>query len=289
MSSANPVPLKAPGAELYIPDGRPAAEALKRTTHMGLCAHQDDLEIMAYHGILECFGRKDRGFTGVVMTNGGGSARDAQYKDTTDEQMMEVRRLEQKKAALIGEYAAQFLLHHPSSAVKSGHPDVLSDLETVFTACRPKVVYTHNFADKHDTHVAVVSRVIEALRKLPKDQRPEKVIGCEVWRDLDWLCDKDKVVMPVDAHENLADSLMGVFDSQIVGGKRYDLAARGRRLAHATFFESHAVDKNKALIWGMDLTPLLLDPAKDPFDHVKAHMDRFADEVKDRIHRMKKK
>jgi hypothetical protein len=148
------------------------------------------------------------------------------------------------------------------------------------------VVYTHNFQDKHDTHVAVALRVIAALRRLPKDKRPKKVIGCEVWRSLDWLCDKDKVVMPVDGHENLADALMGVFDSQICGGKRYDLATRGRRLANATYFESHAVDKNKALAWGMDMTPLLEKENLDPFDYTKSYIDRFTEEVKDRIRRM---
>src|SRR5579863_640102 len=210
--SSTPIQLKASGAEIYIPDGRPIGEALKRTTHLGVCAHQDDLEIMAYEGILECFGKKDKAFTGVVITNGSGSARDAQYKDYTDQQMMEVRKTEQKKAAMIGEYAAQFLLNHPSSNVKSIHPDVMADLEAVFTYCQPQTVYTHNFADKHDTHVAVVSRVIAALRKLPAGKKPKKVVGCEVWRDLDWLCDMDKVVMAVDDRENLADSLMGVFD-----------------------------------------------------------------------------
>jgi LmbE family N-acetylglucosaminyl deacetylase len=285
--SITPLSLKAKGAEIYIPDGRPVTEALKRTTHLGVSAHQDDLEIMAYHGILECFGKKDQAFTGVIMTNGSGSARDLHYKDYTDEQMVEVRKLEQKKAAMIGEYAAQFLLNHPSSAVKSAHADVMADLEAVLAHCQPKVVYTHNLADKHDTHVAVVSRVIAAIRQLPENKRPQRVTGCEVWRNLDWLCDKDKVVMPVDGHENLADSLMGVFDSQICGGKRYDLATRGRRLANATFFESHQVDKNQALIWGMDLTPLVKNPSLDLFDYTKSYMDRFADEVKDRIRRMK--
>jgi LmbE family N-acetylglucosaminyl deacetylase len=284
--SLTPNQLKAPGAEIYIPDGRLIEEALKHTTHLGVCAHPDDLEIMAYEGILECFGKKEKGFTGVVVTNGGSSAREGKYKDYTDRQMMEIRKDEQKKAALIGQYAAQFLLNHPSSNVKNAPADVLLDLETVFTFCAPKIVYTHNFADKHDTHVAVVSRVITALRKLPADKRPRKVIGCEVWRDLDWLCDKDKVVMSVDDRENLADSLMSVFDSQICGGKRYDLAARGRRLANATFFESHQVDRHNALIWGMDLTPLVQNPSLDYFDYVKSYMDRFADEVKDRVRRV---
>lgn len=282
------IQLKATGAEIYVPDGKPVTDALARTTHLGVCAHQDDLEFMAYHGILECFGHpENRWFTGVTVTNGSGSARDAHYKDYTDEQMMEVRKLEQKKAASIGEYAAQFLLNHPSKSVKDpANAGVAADLDTVLAHCCPQVVYTHNFQDKHDTHVAVALRVVAALRCLPKDQRPKKVIGCEVWRSLDWLCDKDKVVMPVDEHENLADALMGVFDSQICGGKRYDLATRGRRLANATYFESHEVDKNKALAWGMDLTPLIEKDSLDPFDYTKAYIDRFADEVKDRIRRM---
>jgi len=278
--------LRAEGAEVFIPDGSPAEGAIKRTTHLGICAHQDDLEIMAYHGILECFQQKDKWFTGVTMTNGSGSARDLEYKDYTDAQMVDVRRLEQKKAAYVGEFSSMVLLNHKSASVKDPkNPDVAADLDALLSLASPEVVYTHNLADKHDTHVAVVLRVLAALRRMPKDKRPKKVIGCEVWRDLDWLCDKDKVVMPVDRHENLADALMGVFDSQICGGKRYDLAARGRRLANATFFESHLVDKDQALIWGIDLTPLI-DDERDPFAFVKQHIDRFADEVKARITKM---
>src|SRR5260221_8318935 len=109
MSPVGPIQLKAPGAEIYIPGGQTIEEALKRTTHLGVGAHPDDLEIMAYEGILECFGKKDKGFTGVVVTNGAGSPRDAQTKNYTNPQMMEVRRGEQKKVAVIGEYAALFL------------------------------------------------------------------------------------------------------------------------------------------------------------------------------------
>jgi len=39
--------------------------------------------------------------------------------------------------------------------------------------------------------------------------------------------------------ENLQFALLGVFESQIAGGKRYDLALMGRRRANATYFESH--------------------------------------------------
>ena len=43
-------------AEIFVPDGCSVAEALARTTHLGIAAHQDDLEIMAIDGILRAFG-----------------------------------------------------------------------------------------------------------------------------------------------------------------------------------------------------------------------------------------
>ena len=58
---------------------------------MCISAHQDDIEIMAYHGIAECFGRSDRWFTGVVVTNGAGSPRSGIYGEYTDAEMQKVR------------------------------------------------------------------------------------------------------------------------------------------------------------------------------------------------------
>jgi LmbE family N-acetylglucosaminyl deacetylase len=273
-----------PGAEIFVPDGTPIEQALARTTHLAVGAHQDDLEIMAYRGILECFQREDRWFCGVNVTNGAGSPRDDLYKDYTDEMMQVVRRKEQKKAAVVGEYTAQIFLDYSSAATKDGsNPAVQEDLKKVFLATRPQIVYTHNLADKHDTHVAVTLRVIAALRELPDDAKPQQVLGCEVWRDLDWMADSDKVAMDVSAHENLAAALLGVFDSQICGGKRYDLATMGRRRAHATYAESHGVDVSTSLIYAMDLTPLIQDPSLDVGQYVQGFIDRFAQDVQARI------
>jgi LmbE family N-acetylglucosaminyl deacetylase len=278
--------LSRPEADLFVPDGSDVAQALARTTHLAIGAHQDDLEFMAAHGVLECFQSDAHWFTGVVVTDGSGSPRDFEYERYSNERMMAVRRLEQRKAAYVGEYSAMLQLVHPSSVVKdAAAPSVIADLTNVLAATRPEVVYTHNLADKHDTHVAVALRVIAACRALPPEQHPKRLIGCEVWRDLDWLCDADKVVMPVDGHENLQASLMGVFDSQITGGKRYDVATAGRRRAHATYFESHGTDQHRLLIWGMDLTPLL--SGADPAELVKAHIARFESEVVTRIARFR--
>lgn len=271
------------GAEIYVADGSPVDAALARTTHLGVAAHQDDLEIMAYHGILECFGKPDKGFAGVTVTNGAGSPRDGLYARYTDEVMQVVRRKEQKKAAYVGEYSAHVFLDYSSGAVKDpkGSP-VVGDLKRIIAAAKPQVIYTHNLADKHDTHVAVTLRVIQALRELPADSRPQHIYGCEVWRNLDWLNDDDKVIFNVDGHENLATSLVGLFDSQVAGGKRYDLATMGRRRANATYLASHGVDESTSLIFAIDLTPVM-DPKVDVKEYTLGYIDRFAKEVSGRL------
>ena len=274
-------------AEIYVPDNEPEEKALARTTHLCLAAHQDDIEIMAAQPIVECFQQKDKWFTGVVVTDGRGSPRNSIYENYTDDEMRLVRFKEQRKAAMVGEFAAQIMLDIPSKVIKdAARPEPVDDILAILRATKPKVVYTHNLADKHDTHIGVTLRVIEALRKLDPAERPERVVGCEVWRALDWMVDSDKVTMNLSNHENLQLALLGVFDSQIVGGKRYDLASMGRRRANATYFESHDVDDALALSYGIDLTALMSDASLEPAVFIGEHMRRFVDDVNERILRM---
>ncbi len=274
-------------AEYFVFDGKPVEEAINRTTYMSIAAHQDDIEIMAYDGILKCFNQPEEWFFGVVVTNGSGSARDGEYKNYTDEDMIAIRKLEQKKAAFIGEFGALALLDHPSKEVKNPkNTEIVDEMLMLLNHAKPKVLYTHNLADKHDTHIGVTTKVIRALRKMDKKNRPEKVYGCEVWRNLDWMVDKEKVSFDVSGHPNLAASLVEVFDSQIVGGKRYDLAALGRRLANATFSESHFVDKSNAVSLAMDLTPLIINDELDITTYVLEYIERFKKDVQDRISKM---
>ncbi len=260
------------------------ATVLKRITHLGIGAHQDDLEFMAFHGIRECFASGAKGFGGVTCTNGSGSSRTGAYEKFTDQQMMAARRDEQNHAAVVGHYGVMVQLDYPSSAVKSATDSAFkNDLKKIIAATKPQVVYTHNLADKHDTHVGVVVAALQAMRELPRAQRPKKVIGCEVWRNLDWLDDAEKVLMDVSGHDHLAAALNGVFDSQIAGGKRYDLATLGRRAANATFFKSHATDHSNQLIFGMDLTPLVADESLDMVDFVCGHIEKFSADVKRKL------
>lgn len=276
-----------PTAEVYIPDDLPLEQALARTTHLCISAHQDDIEIMAAQPILECFQQKDKWFTGVVVTDGRGSPRDNLYKDYTDEEMRLVRFKEQRKAAIVGEYAAQIMLDFPSKIVKdASKPETVEDIAQIVRATKPQLVFTHNLADKHDTHVAVALRVVAALRGLDPAERPERLVGCEVWRALDWMVDSAKVTMDVTEHENLQAALLGVFDSQIAGGKRYDLASMGRRRANATYFESHGVDQTLGLSYGMDMTALIQNKDIDPCAYTESLIQNFAQDVADRLKRV---
>lgn len=273
-----------PTADIFIPDNLPVEQALARTTHLGIGAHQDDLEFMCLHGILTCYQKADRWFTGVTVTDGRGSSRANEYANYTDDQMVAVRRVEQRKAAFVGEYGAVIQLDYPSREVKDPSArHLVEDLKRLLVATSPDVVYTHNLADKHETHIGVAVPVIQAIRELPAAQRPKAVYGCEVWRNLDWMLDNEKVVFDVSGRENVSNALMGVFDSQISGGKRYDLATAGRKRSNATYFASHATDQAKLLEFAMDLTPLAVDPTLDIPAYVRGFIERFSEDVSARL------
>ena len=278
MISLNPL------ARLVTPDGKTGPDAISRTTHLGIGAHQDDLEFMAFHGILACYDRTDRWFGGVTITDGRGSSRAGQFKDWTDDQIAAERIREQEAAAVIGQYSFIAQLGFGSSAVRDAQQSaVRDDLRRILEASRPEVVYLHNLADKHDTHVGCALRSIEAMRQLPKAVRPKMVYGCEVWRDLDWLVDSEKTAMPISARPELARTLNEVFATQIAGGKRYDLAVLGRRTANATFSNAHSTDQESAMQWAMDLTPLVLDDSLDPVAFTVGFIDRLKGDVTARI------
>lgn len=279
--------LRHDGSEIFIPDGIEEEKAFARTTHLGIGAHPDDLEIMAYDGILRCFKNPELWFFGIVVTDGAGSPRANFYKNYSHEEMKIVRRQEQKKAAIVGEYSGVAFLNYSSPEAKD--PRVMAvkeDLKDLLLAIRPRIIYTHNLADYHDTHVAVALRVIQALRELPKEMRPDRLYGCEVWRDLDWLVGRDKIGFDVSAHQNLATALISIYDSQVAGGKGYDLATIGRRRAHATYYASHEVDVSSSMIFAMDLTPLIGDDELDIIDYVQGFIDRFSADVRKRLQQL---
>lgn len=267
-------------ATIYIPDQQPQDLALPQTTHLGIGAHQDDLEFMAFHGIIDCYDSDTSWFGGVICTNGSGSARTGDFARCTNKEMIEIRRREQERAADIGRYSFVAQLDYDSDSTREPADHRLrDDLVAILKAARPEVVYTHNPADKHTTHIGVLNSTLQAIRSLPPTMRPKRLLGCEVWRDLDWLPDDDKVIMDLSGFDSLAAQLNACFASQIAGGKRYDLAVEGRRLAHATFLDSHATDAITKAWFAMDLTPLVLDDSLDLATFTAGHIDRFRESV----------
>jgi len=259
---------------------------LSSVTHLGIGAHQDDLEFMAFHGIIEGLEKNGCAFGGVVCTDGAGSSRSGAFAGFTDEEMRARRLAEQNRAAEIGRYRAMIQLGYPSAAVLDPTDmRLVADIKKILRIARPEFLYTHNPADKHPTHLAVFAAVIQAVRALPHSERPASIIGCEVWRSLDWMPDHEKIRMDVSGHDALAEKLHACFESQIAGGKRYDLAVMGRRAANATFDKPREGDSASSVILGMDLTPLAKDDSLDPVEFTCLKIRGFEQELREALGR----
>lgn len=271
--------------EEYIPDKSVStSEAYARTTTLSICAHQDDVEFITYKGILDCYDSANDWFSAVVVTNGAGSPRSGKFANFTDAEMVDVRYMEQKKAADIGKYSFLNILGYTSAETKDAtNPKIISELVTILDRAKPEIVYTHNILDRHDTHVAVALRTISAIRNLPKEQRPKKLYGGEMWRSLDWLHDDLKVSMPIEEDNGLALRLMNVYESQIAGGKNYAVAVDNRRVANATLGASHKVDVAKRIAYYLDMTPLIEDDSIDIKEYAQSLIDSFKDEAKKQL------
>lgn len=273
-----------PQAEVFVPDGVAEAEALSRVKRLVIGAHQDDIEFMGFPLIRDSYGSGTPCFGAVVMSNGAGSPRSGVYADHTDELMQVVRLKEQRLAAQVGQYAAMVQLRFPSKALRDAANELPSDeLAAVIDAMRPEVVMTHNFADKHNTHVATALNVVRAIRTLPREVRPKQLLGGEIWRSLDWVSDKEKLRIDAAGRDALAAALMGVFDSQIAGGKRYDLATFGRRRANATYGDPHAVDDFEQVAFAVDMTPMIEDDELSPEVFLMGFASRFRDELRETL------
>ena len=281
MSESENTPPAAPETQLHIPDSVPAPEAYARCSHLAIGAHPDDLEFMAYHGISTCYQQDLAWFGGITCTDGAGSTRNGPFADYTDAQLIACRREEQIRAADLGQYSFVELLNHPSTAVQSpeARESLIAQLESRLLQSQPEVCYTHNPADKHPTHIAICQATLDACRRLPPHNRPRRLYACEVWRDLDWVNDDEKVALDTSAHPELADSLYACFQSQIAGGKNYHQAILGRQTAHATFQKAHCPDGIDRLTYALDLTPLLENDTLTLDDFLNALIDRFKTNV----------
>ena len=249
-------------------------------TELVVVAHQDDIEIGVPQAIIKGYQSDKYGMVGVVCADGSGSPRSGKFANMTNEDMMKVRRLEQIKAAEIGDYSALVMLNYTSGQLKDrNNEDPKNDIKEIILNYKPETMYIHNLADKHPTHVGVAVNCIKALRELPKEARPKKLYGCEVWRNLDWLSDDEKVFFDLTGYEQLMRDVLDVYESQIAGGKEYCTTAIGRRAGNATFSASHGVDVAEHVAYGMDLTILIEDDTIDPKQYIVGKIMDFANDL----------
>lgn len=250
---------------------------------LAIAAHHDDIEIIATDGISRSI-KGEGSFVGVVVTDGGGSARDGEYAHYTDEMMKRVRVKEQNRAADIGRYQEVIYLNHTSKEIKSGfNKNLLGEISEIVMKYQPDIIYTHNLCDKHPTHIGVVTHVVASLKAIDSKSKPQELYGVEVWKDLDWMIDKSKVVFDVSSAKKLTKKQLLAHRSQVVGGKRYDIATIGRRSANATYSESHSVDSSDQMILAMDLLPLIDGRANSVVDYAKKQISDFEQEVISRL------
>ncbi|MDB5491738.1 MAG: LmbE family protein [Micavibrio sp.] len=272
-------------ATVFIPDGVDLASAFARVRggSLGIGAHQDDLEIMAIHGIGQALGKSTEMFAGVTVTDGHGSPRKGRYKNLSDDQLAGIRYGEQNEAARQGQYAAQFQLGYASRDIKGGAPrrgdELAACIRDIILKTQPKTIYTHSPFDLHETHVAVTRATIQALQSLPADKRPQNIYGCEVWGSLDWLNPAHKVQLDVSPYITLWKKLIACHDSQAKGSKNYISATIGRAFANATYQDPRKADKAKAITLAVDLRPLVDGPYMDAARFVRDHLEPFVAET----------
>lgn len=268
------------GADIHVPDGLDPKQALQRTTILSIAAHQDDCEIMAYHAIAKCYESEQDWYTGVVLTDGGGSPRSGAYEHYTNKQIHIKRSQEQREAANAGKYSAMIQLAYSSEDVRKNKRDVIEgELVSILKLSHPHTMFIHNPADRHETHLGACLRAINAIRKLPKEERPKHVYGMEVWRSLDWLSEKDRLIFDTSRYPELAEGVIAAFDSQCTPKKRFDLAAIGRRMGNATFQAPRDIDEINSCSIGMDLTPLIQDDTIDVKEFTLEHVKSFYNDV----------
>jgi len=247
-------------------------EALKEATHFAVGAHPDDLEILAGHGISECYQNPRQHFVGVVCTTGSGSPQ--ADKTMSAMELSELRSREQQNAAKKGEYAALVGLRLESAELKGPlNRSLVEGLKDILGVMKPQVIYTHDLADPHGTHLAVTLHLIQALRE--SSHRPQSFYGCEVWRSLGWLDHPHKCLLPV-SRSQLISELISCHQSQLKV-KSYHLATLGRMQANATYDNAYGKNDFDFMIAAMDLLPLLADDQLLPESYLEFLLTSFLD------------
>ncbi len=194
--------------------------------------------------------------------------------------MLAIRAGEQRRAAVMGGYSAVAQLGFDSGALDSDAARVEAVLTELIEIARPEIVYVHSPFDRHPTHVAACLRAIAALRAATAGATPARVLGVEVWGSLDWL--PHRVALDVSDRPQLRDALLGVYGSQIRGGKPLPDAQAARALANA-IFDSPELPPPDArpdgVTFAVDLTTLVREAGGSVSDFVEEQLGTFTSET----------
>jgi hypothetical protein len=152
----------------------------------------------------------------------------------TDDAMRTIRQREQEKAAVVGEYAAVVMLDRTSADVQGpGHVALVQELTDLLRAARPEVVYTHSPRTGIRRTYRWSSPPWPPAARCPPASAPRESSAARCGATSSGSPQRTRSRSDVSGRDSMGAALMGVFESQIVGGKRYDLAVPARRLAHA--------------------------------------------------------
>jgi len=218
------------------------------------------------------------------VTNGAGSLRSGQYTSASDEEMIAVRKQEQSVVAAIGRYAAVIQMACESSQLQGQIDEsVVAMLQNILEQTRPHTVYLHSPVDRHATHIGVCMHAIEALRKLDVEDLPTRIWGVEVWRSMDWVDAGQRILLDVSAGQELQSRLLGQYQSQLVNGKRYDVALAGRNRANATLASEDTIDTIENACFALDLNLLVGKNPVPVSEYVGDLLSRFSNDLKAKL------
>jgi len=207
----------------------------------------------------------------------------------SDQNLVQVRVQEQIQASQTGNYNALVMLGHSSKRVRRPASQLpLNDLIQILELTHPHTIYTHNPADRHPTHVGAFQLALESIRHLNANEQPTQFYGAEFWGSLDWVDPHQRISFDCSQDQDLQDKLLRVFSSQNAA-KDYPQGLLGRRKANATLLNSHQADQHEAVVYALDLLPLLDNPDLQPGTYLAPLLDEFKSSVISRLKKEERK
>lgn len=282
--------LFAQNADVFVPGvpGSATTEELVRAlggvTHVVVGAHPDDAEVGALPAISMCRKRGDLGLCAVILTDGRNPPLSGPYRHLPPERMVKIRIEEQRQAALVGGYRAVIQLCYCSDELKphARRSDAVADIAAILDATRCEELWLHQPFDRHPTHGSAFFCGIGALGRLPRDKRPRRLFGMEVWGTVDCLPADQLEEFDVSCDAELLERLLEPFKSQNAA-KDYQSGVRGRQTAHATFRQSHATNGGSRVCLAVKLHDFLENPELDVRSWVTAVHERALHDLHQRL------